>query len=214
MTRAWIMFQSGSKIDLLNPRSDAWTDRDLAVGMSRTNRWGGHSAWDYPLSVAQHSLAVLAIREAMPGRPLTAGEALRELLHDAPEALMGGLDIITPLKPILGDAFRALDTRLQAAVNRRYDLPPWTVVSHREHKQADHQAAANEALHVVGWRRPALRKTLGIEIAPMEHDPLDLPDAMVPWEPWPPYVAADRFLAKLKALQKARGEACFRRAAA
>ena len=48
----------------------------------------------------------------------------------------------------------------------------------------------------------------------MEHDPLDLPDAMVPWEPWPPYVAADRFLAKLKALQKARGEACFRRAAA
>lgn len=214
MTRAWILFQSGSKIDLLNPRSDAWTDRDLAVGLSRTNRWGGQSSWELPLSVAQHSLAVLAIREGMPGRPLTPEEAMRELLHDAPEALMGGLDVITPLKPVFGRPLRDLEMRLQAAVNRRYGLPPWTVASRREHKRADHQAAANEALHVVGWRRPAMRRTLGIEIEPMERDPLDLPDAVAPWEPWPPYVAADRFLAKLRALQKASAEGCDRRAAA
>lgn len=214
MTRAWIMFQSGSKIDLLNPRSDAWTDRDLAVGLSRTNRWGGQSSWELPLSVAQHSLAVLAIRAGMPGRPLTPEEAMRELLHDAPEALMGGLDVITPLKPVFGRPLRDLEMRLQAAVNRRYGLPPWTVASHREHKRADHQAAANEAFHVVGWRRPAMRRTLGIEIEPMERDPLDLPDAVAPWEPWPPYLAANRFLEKLRALQKASAEGCDRRAAA
>ena len=61
MTRAWSMFQSGSKIDWLNPRSDAWTDRDLAVGLSRPNRWGGHSAWDYPLSCAEAVRVVIAL---------------------------------------------------------------------------------------------------------------------------------------------------------
>lgn len=204
MTRAWIMMQSGSKIDLLNPRANAWTDRDLAIGLSRTYRWGGQSSWDLPLSVAQHSLAVLAIREAMPGRRLTPGEAMRELLHDAPEALIGGLDVITPLKPFLGAAFRDINMRLQEAVDRRYCLPAWTVASHRDHKQADHQAAANEAFYVVGWRRPALRKTLGIEIEPMAHDPLETPKYVKPWEPWPPYVAADRFLEKLRALKEER----------
>lgn len=214
MTRAWIMFQSGSKLDLLKPRPNAWTDRDLAVGLSRTYRWGGQSSWDLPLSVAQHSLAVLAIREAMPGRRLTPTEALRELLHDAPEALMGGLDVITPLKPFLGDAFQVISMRLEEAVNHRYCLPPWTVASHRDHKRADHQAAANEAFYVVGWRRPALRRTLGITIEPQDHDPLELPEAVKPWEPWPPYVAADRFLEKLRALTQERAPGSDRRIAA
>jgi 5'-deoxynucleotidase YfbR-like HD superfamily hydrolase len=41
------------------------------------------------LSVAQHSLTVLAIRHASSGPGLTPPEALRELLHDAEEALLG-----------------------------------------------------------------------------------------------------------------------------
>jgi 5'-deoxynucleotidase YfbR-like HD superfamily hydrolase len=56
----------------------------------------GYSAWDLPLSVAQHSLTVLAIRQGSPGLGLTPPEALRELLHDAEEALLGGWDPITP----------------------------------------------------------------------------------------------------------------------
>jgi len=51
------------------------------VGLSRTCRWGGHSCWEPPLSVAQHSLLVLMLRQQM--QPLTPGEALRELLHAA-----------------------------------------------------------------------------------------------------------------------------------
>ena len=56
----------------------------MAVGLSRIYRWGGHSCWELPLSVAQHSLLVLVLRQQMqPRQPLTPGEALRELLHDA-----------------------------------------------------------------------------------------------------------------------------------
>jgi len=38
------------------------------------------------------------------------------MLHDATEALMGGWDPITPLKPHLGPGFSTLIARLQAAV--------------------------------------------------------------------------------------------------
>jgi hypothetical protein len=78
--RAWILLPSGRRLDLLDPQPDAWTDEDLAIGLSRTYRWAGYSKWDLPLSVAQHSLAVLAMREA--SGPLTAREALREIAHD------------------------------------------------------------------------------------------------------------------------------------
>jgi hypothetical protein len=50
---------------------------------------------------------------------------------------MGGWDPITPLKPHLGPGFSALVTRLQAAVNHRYDLPAWTPDDYAEHKRAD-----------------------------------------------------------------------------
>jgi len=47
-----------------------------------------------PLSVAQHSLLVLVLRQGMqPHQPLAPREALRELLHDAEElsSLCGGI---------------------------------------------------------------------------------------------------------------------------
>ncbi|VTZ22896.1 hypothetical protein MPC1_13260003 [Methylocella tundrae] len=56
--------------------------------------------------------------------PLTAREALRELLHDATEALFGGIDPIAPLRPHLGPDFARLDRRLQAAVDQRYLCRP------------------------------------------------------------------------------------------
>jgi len=87
--RAWIRLQSGRRLDLLQPAPDSWTDRDLAIGLSRTYRWGGHSCWDLPLSVAQHSLLVLVLRQKLtPLDKLTRGEALRELLHDADEGML------------------------------------------------------------------------------------------------------------------------------
>jgi len=202
--RAWILLRSGRRLNLLDPTSDAWTDSDLAIGLSRTFRWGGHSRWDLPLSVAQHSLSVLAIRRALAPEPLTAAEALREILHDATEALIGGFDPITPLKPHLGEGYVEINRRLQAAVNRRYDLPPWTVASHRLHKDADRLAAASEALHVVGWRQPALRRELGITLTPLKDDPLPTAPGMLPWEPWPAPLAAERFESTLRDLIRQR----------
>ena len=199
--RAWILLPSGNQLNLLDPDPWAWTDDDLAIGLSRTYRWAGYSAWDLPLSVAQHSLAVLALRRSLfADRPLPVAHARRELLHDATEALIGGWDPITPLKPHLGPGFSTLIARLQAAVDQRYDLPAWMPADHALHKRADRLAAAYQAYHVVGWSRAAMREQLGIEMAPLENDPLDLPPDQRAWEPWPPKLAQASFLRQLQAL--------------
>jgi hypothetical protein len=145
-------------------------------------RWGGASRWEHPLNVAQHSLTVLTIREA--DGALTPGAALRELLHGATEFMLGW-DCITPLKAQLGEPFRALETRLQSAIDTRYRLPEWKPDAYAIHKRADGLAAASEAFHVVGWSRVEMRKILRIAEVPLLQDPLS-PCGFAPWEPWPP----------------------------
>jgi 5'-deoxynucleotidase YfbR-like HD superfamily hydrolase len=125
-----VLHKSARRLDLLNPDPQAWTDEDLAAGLSR----GGASQWEHPLSVAQHSLTVLAIRKAE--GPLTAGEGLRELLHDATEFMLGW-DCMSPLKAQLGRPFRELEARLQGVVDARYQLPEWTRKDYERHKRAD-----------------------------------------------------------------------------
>jgi 5'-deoxynucleotidase YfbR-like HD superfamily hydrolase len=150
--RAWVRLQSGRRLNLLEPDPTSWANSDLAIGLSRTYRWGGHSCWDLPLSVAQHSLLVMVLRQKLrPLEPLTRSEALRELLHDADEGLLS-YDPISPVKPHLGADFRALAGRMQAAVQTRYGLQPWDDESYAIHKRADRLAAASEAMHVAGWR--------------------------------------------------------------
>lgn len=60
-TSAWVRLVSGRRTDLLAQQPDAWTDADLAIGLSRTFRQGGHPIWDLPLTVAKHSLLVLTL---------------------------------------------------------------------------------------------------------------------------------------------------------
>jgi hypothetical protein len=199
-----VLLPSGRRLDLLNPDPWAWTDDDLTTVLSRTYRWAGYSAWALPLSVAQHSLTVLALCQKLPGPALNPAEAMRELLHDAEEALLGGWDPMTPLKPHLGAGFDRLVSRLQAAVERRYALPPWDVDNYARHKHADRLAAASEAWHVAGWSRIAMREHLGITLKPVADDPLPTPKGRQPWEPWPPQIAKTRFLAELERLAAAR----------
>lgn len=199
--RAWVMLGSGWKLDLLDPSPYGFEDRDLAVGLSRTYRWAGCSRWEEPLSVAQHSLTVLAIcrKEAdRLGMRLSPGAALRELLHDAPEFFC--LDPITPLKPHLGEGYARIANGLAAAVAKRYVLPDWTAAERRLHKRADRLAAASEATHVVGWTAEQVRSVLGMELEPLDDDPLPVEPGRVPWEPWPSRLAARRFLEVLTAL--------------
>jgi hypothetical protein len=130
------------------------------------------------------------------GAPLTQLQGLRELLHDAPEGLLG-FDPISLVKPHLGLSFRQLDVRLQAAVFSRYVLPDWSEVDYAAHKRADRLAAASEALLVAGWSREEIRHTLLIDEWPVTDDPVPVAEDLQPWQPWPPQLAASVFLAKL-----------------
>ena len=201
--RAWVRMPSERRLDLLDPTPFDWEDEDLALGLARTYRWGGHSAWPRPLSVAQHSLTVMHLRAAAAlaaGAPLPPLAALRELLHDAEEGLLG-FDCLSPLKPFLGEGFRALTVRLENAVFLRYGLPHWTDKEHALHKQADRLAAASEAVHVVGWSEQEVLHTLKISAKPLQDDPLLAVYGGTAWEPWPPAVACERFLLELQRLK-------------
>jgi uncharacterized protein len=198
--RAWVRMPSGKRLDLLDPTPFDWDDADLALGLARTYRWGGHSAWPLPLSVAQHSILVMLLRQVeSPG--LSPESALRELLHDAEEGLLG-FDAISVIKPFLGEGFRALTQRLEQAVFLRYGLPAWTPADYKRHKQADRIAAASEAVHVAGWSEQEVRGTLKIRSEVLHEDPLGALYGCRPWEPWPPALAAERFLEQLHRLQK------------
>ncbi|BBB68897.1 hypothetical protein UNDYM_4644 [Undibacterium sp. YM2] len=198
-TRAWIRLPSGKHLDLINPDPQAWLDSDLADRLSRTYRWGGESCWPRPLSVAQHSLNVLALRSTMTETPMSAGAALRELLHDGEEGLLA-FDCISPLKAVLGAPFKEVSDRLTDAIVRRYQLPAWDDMDYRLHKLADELIAASEAVHCAGWPRNEVLDVLQIKLPILEEDPLvEIYDCQA-WEPWPPELACQRFLAKMNEL--------------
>lgn len=200
--RAWIRLPSGAALDLINPSPQAWTDQDLALRLARTYRWGGESIWPWPLSVAQHSLLVLALRRQWAqeaGAPLSLALQRAELLHDAEEGFLG-FDCISPLKRVLGEPFRIVGDRLMQAIATRYRMPDWTPETHALHKRADSIAAATEAVHCTGWSEREVREVLGITHPVLDTDPLQALHGGTPWEPWPSDVAAARFLAELRAL--------------
>ncbi|MGQ0708411.1 MAG: phosphohydrolase [Rhodoferax sp.] len=199
--RAWVRLPSGRRMDLHDPTFADLDDGDLALGLARTFRWGGHSVWPLPLSVAQHSLLVLHIRRQQ--ATLSPAQQLRELLHDAEEGVIG-FDPISPLKPVLGPDFLALMDRLQKVVFAKYGLPWWSAADKARHKKADILAAASEAVHVAGWSRAEVKEVLGISVAPLSTDPLAAHYGGTPWEPWPTDVATARFLAELAQLLQLR----------
>jgi uncharacterized protein len=197
--RAWVRLESGGKLDLISPKPTDWTNADLAERLSHTYRWGGASVWELPLSVAQHSLLVLQIRESLSPAPLSSHDALRELLHDAEKGFLC-FDCIALLKVVLGQAFRAVTARLTAAVNERYALGHWEGDDYRRHKEADDIAAASEAFYCAGWSEPEIRNTLGITQRILKEDPLLQLYGGSAWEPWPAKLSASRFLNKLEFL--------------
>lgn len=152
---------SGRRIDLLDPTFVDIDDSDLALGLARTFRWGGHSVWPLPMSVAQHSLLVLQIRRNQ--CKLDPDGELRELLHDAEEGVLG-FDPISPLKPILGKPFLNLMENMQRVLFAKYGVSWWGKREKVAHKKADVLAAASEAVHVAGWSDDEVRTVLGMEV--------------------------------------------------
>lgn len=95
----FVALHTGQVIDLAQigvpglPKLHAF---DLALPLSRINRYNGHTSRAY--SVAEHSLHVVTIME----RDLNvrdSGQLLAGLLHDAHEAIIG--DVTTPVKAAL-----------------------------------------------------------------------------------------------------------------
>lgn len=204
--RAWVLLRSKRRLDLLNPTPFDWELSDLAEGEARTFRWGGSSAWEWPLSVAQHSLLTLEIHRAAAPTGLAAALELANLVHDGSEALGVRWDPITPVKPFLGEGFHRMDRAIQRAIHIRLGLPGDVPTEWKKAiKAADRRAAASEALHVAGWSRDEIRATLKIRLAPLDTDPLVRRYGGRPWEPWPIRLAEERFLDELERLHRKVG---------
>ena len=147
--RAFQRMLSGRRLDLLDPSPLDIEIEDIAHGLARVARWNGQTIGQHVFSVAQHSVLVEHIAAAMdPGIP--ARWRMIALLHDAPEYVIG--DMISPFKAVIGDSYKNVEARLQAAIHLRFSLPHTPVpATARLTKQADRAAAFIEATRLAGF---------------------------------------------------------------
>ena len=190
--RAWQRMLSGRRLDLLDPSALDIEIEDIAHGLARVARWNGQTSGAHIFSVAQHSLLVEALARARVPR-LDRSRRLAVLLHDAPEYVIG--DMISPFKAVIGDAYKAVERRLLAAIHRRFGLPIKSAPELEELiKIADRQAAYLEATRLAGFDAAEARRFFGRppDISPtMERDYL---------KPWPAETAHARYLERFKKL--------------
>ena len=146
--RAWQRMLSGRRLDLLDPSPLDVEIADIAHGLARVARWNGQTEGAHIFSVAQHSLLVETV--ARQRARLDRSSRLAVLLHDAPEYVIG--DMISPFKAVIGDAYKAVEARLLAAIHLRFGLPavlPAGLVTLI--KAADRSAAYLEATRLAGF---------------------------------------------------------------
>ncbi len=190
--RAWQRMLSGRRLDLLDPSPLDVEIEDIAHGLARVARWNGQTRGPHIYSVAQHSLLVEAIAAGI--EPLLDHRArLVILLHDAPEYVIG--DIISPFKAAVGDAYKAVEARLSAAIHVRFGLPaepPSPLL--KLCKQADRMAAFHEATRLAGFEREEAVRFFG-RPAPLTRAVEEL------LAPRPIAEAQEGFLARFRTLQ-------------
>ncbi len=183
---------SGRRLDLLDPSALDIEIEDIAHGLARVARWNGQTNGPNIFSVAQHSLLVEALARARAPR-LDRSRRLAVLLHDAPEYVIG--DMISPFKAVIGDAYKAVERRLLAAIHRRFGLPPKSAPElEKLIKFADREAAFLEATRLAGFDYAEARRFFGRPpaiSAAMERDYL---------KPWPAETAQERYCERFKRL--------------
>ena len=147
--RAWQRMLSGRRLDIINPSPMDIEIGDIAHGLARVSRWNGQTKGKYPFSVAQHSVLVEKLVQSI-APDLDQKWQLASLLHDAPEYVIG--DMITPFKGVLGDRYKDIEARLEAAVHIRFGLPA-ALPDYVEKtiKRADRMAAWLEATQLAGF---------------------------------------------------------------
>jgi hypothetical protein len=183
---------SGRRLDLLDPSPLDVELADIAHGLARVARWNGQTSGPHIFSVAQHTLLVEALLRARVPR-LERRWRLAAMLHDAPEYVIG--DMISPFKAVIGDSYKAVETRLLAAIHLRFGLPPVLPAAITEHiKAADQASAYLEATRLAGFAPAEARRFFGkppVYSAALERDYLNA---------WPADVAETRYAERVGAL--------------
>lgn len=122
-------------LDFSNPKPDQITLRDLAVGMGKKLRFGGHHD---PFTVAEHCVLVWAILISEGADPATC---LAGLLHDASEAYI--VDLPTALKDLL-PAYKKIEEAFDDAILARVFGSNVPEIDWKAVKRADQYATAIE----------------------------------------------------------------------
>lgn len=158
--RVWQRMLSGRRLDLADPSPFDIEVEDIAHGLARVARWNGQTLGDHAFSVAQHSLLVVDLVDALHDNQASPDLRLAALLHDAAEYVIG--DMISPFKGLLGDGYRAIEQRLSAAVHLRHQLPA-TLPSamHDCIKKADAISAYLEATQLAGFSQDEADRIFG-----------------------------------------------------
>jgi uncharacterized protein len=156
-----IGLKSGHYFNLLEPETSIILLEDIVSGLSKCCRFVGQCDWFY--SVAQHCVMMSYI--------VPHEARLVALFHDASEAYTG--DVSKPLKNALGDIFKRIELRIEAAIFDRFGLPypmPASI------KQADRILLATEQRDLMirlrndEWAAIEGVKPLAAQIQPLEHE--------------------------------------------
>jgi len=164
--RTWQRMLSGRRLNLLDPSPLDIEIEDIALGLARNTRWNGQTTGPHAWSVAQHSDFVVDIVRRLESKA-GADILMAAKLHDASEYVTH--DLITPLKAVVGDVFKEVETRLQQAIRLRFGLPA-KIGTEIELliKQADKIAAVTEAVQLAGFSKSEARTVLGFREKPLD----------------------------------------------
>jgi hypothetical protein len=166
---------SGRRLDLMHPSPVDIEIEDIAHGLARVARWNGQTRGAHAFSVAEHSVIVEAVCRTLEP-DFTPEESLTALLHDGPEYVIG--DMISPFKALLGDAYKAIEARLQEAIHIRFGLPAITPpLLKKQIKRADQICAWFEAVQLAGFSADESDRLFGtpppgiaLQLAPQSPD--------------------------------------------
>jgi 5'-deoxynucleotidase YfbR-like HD superfamily hydrolase len=185
---------SGLRINPTNPDSASIDIQDIGWALSRIPRFAGHTITRLPYNVAQHSVYVAELVEAivngtidtdlfhdsssLPAILVDDGTIyLKALLHDAHEAYTG--DIPSPIKriPELRETLKLIEGRLDHAIFTQFQLDETTEDEKRLIKYADRLAQAVESYQFMpsrglDWNLPSTSLVM-LQQFPAPAEPLE-----------------------------------------
>jgi len=175
-----ILLGSGTYYDFESPETSQITIEDIAWGLAGASRFAGQT-WSRVLkrrvlySTAQH--CVLMSKEAPRGLELAA------LMHEAGEPVCG--DMVGPLKKLLPE-YKAIEKRCERANLAHFGI---TISDPAAIKALDLRMLATEQRDLMNWHGEEWAWTEGA--APFDHLTI---------VPWPPEIAAQRFIDRYEEL--------------